>query len=118
MACPLFESRASHSVVQILLFPRGPAKKALSLCIEVRIEDVDLRNAIYRKTTSPCGLSDRFRGGSIVDAIGLLFVLADIGMDPGHLLLGIVAHDFVADLCSRLVHGDDQPIWKGSFDDI
>src|SRR6266487_2586570 len=24
----------------------------------------------------------------------------------------------MAELCSRLVHGNDQPIWKGSFDDI
>ena len=74
------------------------ARKAPSLCIEVRIEDAPLRNAIDGKVTAPCGLSDRFRGGPIVDAPGFLFVLADIGMDPGDLLLGIVAHDDVAEL--------------------
>src|SRR5436305_522462 len=95
-----------------------PVRKVPSLPIEVRIEDADLGNAIDRKVTSSCALPDRFRGGSVVDAIGLLFVLADIGMDPGDLLLGVVAHDRETELRSHLVHGNDQSCWEGSFDDI
>src|SRR5260370_39387815 len=39
-------------------------------------------------------------------------------MDPGHLVLCVVAHDGAADLWPGLIHGKDQPLWKGSFDDI
>src|SRR5438477_12496725 len=70
-----------------------PVRKAPALGIEVRIEDANLRNAIEWKVIAPCGLSDRFCGGPIVDAIGFLLVLTDIGMDPGDLLLCIVAYD-------------------------
>ena len=54
---------------------------------------MDLCNAIDRKVIAPRGLSDCFWGRPIVDTIGLLFVLAHVGMDPGYLLLGIVTHD-------------------------
>jgi len=76
-----------------------------ALRIEVRVEDAHLRDTVHRKLTAPCGLPDGFRGGRIIDAKGLLFVLADIGMDPGHLVLHIVAHDCSTDLCPSLIHG-------------
>src|SRR5262245_22936310 len=90
----------------------------VSSLIEVGIEDTDLGNAINGQMTSPCGLSDSFRRGPIVDAIGLLFILTHIRMDPGDLIVCIVAHDGEAGLCSHLIHRNDQPIWKGSFNDI
>jgi hypothetical protein len=64
-----------------------------ALRIEVWVEDAYFRYAIHWKFTSPCGLPDRLGGGRIIDAKGLLFVLANIGMDPGHLVLRVVAHD-------------------------
>src|SRR5579884_1535526 len=91
---------------------------SLLLGIEVRIEDTYLRDAIHRKLTSPCGLPDGFRRGRIIDAKCLLFVLTDIGMDPGYLVLRIIAHDRAADFCSSLTHRQNQSLWEGSFDDV
>src|SRR5215467_12081039 len=102
----------------VSLFATSYQLSFLLLRIEVRIEDAHLRYTVHRKLTAPCGLPDRFRRGRVIDAKGLLLVLADIGMDPGHLILLIVAHDCSTDLCAGLIHGKDQSLWKGSFDDI
>src|SRR6266699_1641739 len=60
------------------LFPVRFGKSLLYVyIIEVRIEDTDLRNAIYWKLISPCGLSDSFWGRPIVDAIGFSALLLD-----------------------------------------
>jgi hypothetical protein len=76
-----------------------------ALPVKVRVEDTHFRDPIHRQFTPPCGLPDRFWGGRFTDAKGLLFVFADIRVDPGHLILRIIVHDRAADLCPSLIYG-------------
>src|SRR5262249_19407495 len=88
------------------------------LLVEIRIQDRYFGNLIDRQVVFAGHLPDGFRGRRIIDAKGLCFVLADIGVDPGDQLFRIVGNHRAADLGSRLVHGNGKGIGKSAFHEI
>jgi hypothetical protein len=59
------------------------------LAITVRIEHSDAGDDIDRQPVARGGHADRFWIRDGVDAIGGRLVLADVGMEPGHIKIGI-----------------------------
>src|SRR6266851_4526480 len=66
--------------------------------VEIRIEHPHLGDAVHRQPILDRDLADRLGGRTVIDAIALLVVGAEIGLDPGHAVGGVDVHDGAADI--------------------
>src|SRR5256885_14670022 len=62
------------------------ANSICRLAVEIGVEDADLRDAIHGQVITRGRAADGFRRRRIVDAVGLLPVVADVGVNPRHLV--------------------------------
>jgi hypothetical protein len=82
---------AAAMVNQSVLFGDQEAdiRKEPELPKEIGIEDASFRDPIDGKVIALCRSSDRLRIRTVVNAVASFLVVADIGVDPGHPMLGI-----------------------------
>src|SRR6266511_1677828 len=62
-------------------------------CVEVRIEDADLRDAVDGEVVARGRLPDRLGARGVVDAERLRPVLADVRVHPGDAFVCVPLHD-------------------------
>src|SRR2546422_1709527 len=87
-------------------------------CVEVRIEDADLRDSVDGQLVARRGLPDRLGGRGVVDAERLLPVLADVRVDPVDALVRVPLHDRQAQRRALATGGDWQSVRERALDDV
>src|SRR6266496_3041243 len=87
-------------------------------CVEVRIEDADLRDLVDRKII-PCGrLANGLRTRSVDDTERLRRVVADVRVNPRHAFVCVPLDDAATALRSLLVARNSQAVGERALDDV
>src|SRR5262249_39165037 len=111
MAATATTATAPSATSQFLTF-------MLLLVIEVRVEDADLRDPVHVEVVLRGGGPDRFRSRGVVDAEGLLLVLAHVRVEPGHTLPGVPLGDRKAQGGALRVTGNVETVREEALDDV
>src|SRR5271170_4642679 len=88
------------------------------LFVEVGIQDANLGDPRDGQLVTGRGATDRFRGGSVVDAEASLAIGRDVRMDPRDAVLGVVVYDHTAEIRAGLVLPDGKTVRKISLDQV
>src|SRR5690242_17067587 len=86
--------------------------------VEIRIEDADLEDAVYRKTVSLGRFSDRVLVRTIIDAVRLLVILRHVRMHSGEADIAVVGDDGAAGISARFRGRNGQAVFEGAFDEV
>src|SRR6266496_5883240 len=87
-------------------------------CVEVRIEDADLRDAVDGKLVAQRGLANRLRTRTVQHAERLRRVIAHVRVNPRHAVVRVALDDATTAFRSLLVPRNAQAIWKRALDDV
>src|SRR5262245_57951 len=71
---------------------RLDAAGCVSSHVEIGIQDAHFRDVVDRQAVALRHLADRIGCRCIIDAEGLLLAGGDVGVDPGHAVLGILGN--------------------------
>src|SRR4029079_15198626 len=86
--------------------------------VEVRIEDAHLRDGLDGQSVALGGTADGLGGGSVAHAERRAAVVAHVGVDPRHAVIG-VRGDHGADRIRAAVVGRDvEPVREPSLDEV
>ena len=88
------------------------------MCVEVRVEDADLRDPVDRELVPRGRLADRFRGGCLVDTKGLAAVVAHVRLEPGHALIRVALDDGETRLHALDSAGNGESVLERALHDI
>src|SRR5712671_482742 len=88
------------------------------LSVEIGIEYADFGDLRDGQLVAGRRAPDSLWRRSVVDAVTAPAVGRDIGMDPGHAILGVVFDDLPAQAGTRLVLRDVEALGKFSFDQV
>src|SRR5882724_6787111 len=86
--------------------------------MKVGIEHAHLGDALDRQAVALGGLADRLRRRAVVDAEGALLVGRDVGVQPGHAELAVVADHRAGGLAALLGRREAKAVGNAAFDDI
>src|SRR6266545_144396 len=87
-------------------------------CVEVRIEDADLRDAVDWKLVAQRGLANRLRTRTVQHAERLRRVIAHVRVNPRHAVVRVALDDATTAFRSLLVPRNAQAIRKRALDDV
>src|SRR6266545_7238174 len=87
-------------------------------CVEVRIEDADLRDAVDGKLVAQCGLANCLRTRPVQHAERLRRVIAHVRVNPRHAVVRVALDDTATAFRSLLVPRNAQAIRKRALDDV
>jgi hypothetical protein len=86
--------------------------------IEIRVENQNLRDAVNGPVIHRGGAPYGFGRRRIESAVSLLPVIADIRVNPGDVLFGIIKREQAAHLCAFFGDWNLQAFWKSSLNQI
>src|SRR5579863_5430868 len=87
-----------------------------SAAVEVGIEHCHRRDAVDRQVAILRGGTNRVGGRTVVDAVRLLQIVADVRVDPGDAALRVALDDAGAGDGALIGERDAEPVRKGSLD--